>query len=375
MKVCVLTTSYPRWAGDPVGPFLEGLCKTLSIKKHYVTVVSPHAGGLLKEEYIHGVKVVRAVYWKPESLQRLAYGAGIPTNIRKSILARVQIPFLLFAFVLKAWREVKNADLIHANWPLAGLVGVILKKIFKKKLVITIYGAEVFTNKYISITNYVINNSDYAIYISEYTKNRSSIKRNPSQEEVIYPGVDTSKYSLDIGMHEARKTYRISAMEEVLKKHSDAFLIIGGKGPEMDSLAEQVSFLHLDPYIKLIGFIPDIDLPYYYSASDVFVIPSIVDSYGDTEGLGLVTAEAMACGIPVVGTATGGIPELIEDGVNGFLVPEKDSDAIAGKIIQLLDDTELRVQMGRRGSASVGKTFNWEKHTESVLRAYSSLLS
>jgi glycosyltransferase involved in cell wall biosynthesis len=88
------------------------------------------------------------------------------------------------------------------------------------------------------------------------------------------------------------------------------------------------------------------------------VLPSL------SEGLGRVLIEAMACGKPVIGTDTGGIPSLIHDGGNGFLIPPNDPDALAEKLIYLLSNEDEAVRMGARGREFVAQTFSTERYVE-----------
>ena len=169
--------------------------------------------------------------------------------------------------------------------------------------------------------------------------------------------------------------YLIHAMKIVRATYSDAMLFLGGEGPEQKNIAALVNELGLDENICLIGRVADDLMPYYYSAADVFVIPSIVDSNGDTEGLGLVAVEAMACRTPVVGTSVGGIPDIIDDGINGFLVPEKNPIAIAEKITYLLKNSDGARRMAHAGREKVEMIFNWDVNVKKTIEIYELLLS
>jgi glycosyltransferase involved in cell wall biosynthesis len=106
----------------------------------------------------------------------------------------------------------------------------------------------------------------------------------------------------------------------------------------------------------------------FYAAIDVFCLPS------RTEGLGTVTLEAMASGLPVVASRTGGIPEAVEDGVTGFLVPPEDADALAAAIERLIDDRALRLRLGEEGRRRVVERFDIRAMLESTERLYGDLL-
>jgi D-inositol-3-phosphate glycosyltransferase len=104
------------------------------------------------------------------------------------------------------------------------------------------------------------------------------------------------------------------------------------------------------------------ELPYYYSAADVCIVPSHYESFG------MVALEALACGTPVVASRVGGLTYIIEDGVNGFLVPT----ALAHRIAQLLEDCQLRRQMGLYGM-ELAKEYAWPRIADRVVALYRSL--
>ena len=111
------------------------------------------------------------------------------------------------------------------------------------------------------------------------------------------------------------------------------------------------------------------ELTKYYCISDLFVIPSIVVN-GHTEGLGVVTIEAMACGTSVIGSNVGGIPDVIKDGYNGFLVPEKSEVELAEKINILISDKLLRKKFIKNGLRTVYDNFSWDVISGKFIRLF-----
>jgi glycosyltransferase involved in cell wall biosynthesis len=107
--------------------------------------------------------------------------------------------------------------------------------------------------------------------------------------------------------------------------------------------------------VHFTGIVPQVDLAELYQRAEVFILPSSCH-----EAFGMPLAEAMACGRPVVGARAGGIPELFEDGISGFLVEREDPEALADAILRLLDDSELRQTMGARGRERSREYFSWE---------------
>ena len=155
--------------------------------------------------------------------------------------------------------------------------------------------------------------------------------------------------------------YLIEALPYILKKCPNVVLALGGDGPERKRLETLARKLGIEEKVKFLGFIPDEDFPKFLKACDVFILPSIVDSKGDTEGSATILLEAMACETPVVGTNVGGIPYAIKDGVGGFLVPQKNPKAIADAVLKLIENPQLMRKLGKEGRRYVEKKFSINK--------------
>ena len=127
---------------------------------------------------------------------------------------------------------------------------------------------------------------------------------------------------------------------------------------------------NLENHIKIISNISDEELLKIYNNSDLFVLPSIVDSQGNTEGLGVVLLEAMACKLPVIASNIGGIPDIIDDGNTGMLVPQKDIFQLSSTINNLIKNESLREKIAIEGYYSVQNKFSWKRIAECYLKIY-----
>jgi len=136
--------------------------------------------------------------------------------------------------------------------------------------------------------------------------------------------------------------YLIRAMTRVVNRCPDARLVIVGEGQEHRHLAELTSQLALEGYVTFQGGLAHEDVIRFMRAADVFVLPSL------TEPFGIVLVEAMSCGLPLVASNVMGIPSIVEEGINGFLVPPGDERALADRITQLLTDPAEAAAIGRR---------------------------
>jgi glycosyltransferase involved in cell wall biosynthesis len=161
--------------------------------------------------------------------------------------------------------------------------------------------------------------------------------------------------------------YLIKAMPKICKSVPNAKLVIIGKDIEVmnNKLRNLASQLGVAERVEFAGFIPKEQIPQVMNSFDVLVNPSIVN-----ESFGVAVLEAEACGVPVVATNVGGVPEVCVDGKTGFLVPAKDADALAEKIILLAKDPALRQRLGTEGRNFVLKNYYWEDNVDKTLKLF-----
>ena len=169
----------------------------------------------------------------------------------------------------------------------------------------------------------------------------------------------------------------LTAMEQVLREYPDCCLVILGSGwygskrisPYITRLRQQAR--KIADKIYFTNYIQPGEVPGYFAMADIFVCPSQWD-----EPFGLVNVEAMASGIPVVASARGGIPEIVTNGVNGFLVNnENNPQSFVGPILTILKNPELARSLGQNGRKTVEKYFNWPRAGRELINFYEGLLS
>jgi len=119
--------------------------------------------------------------------------------------------------------------------------------------------------------------------------------------------------------------------------------------------------------VRLLGFVPDADLPALYNAADLFVLASRRHDLL-VEGFGIACVEASACGLAVIGSRSGGIPEAIREGETGLLVDPDDPAAVAAAVVTVLEDDALRRRLGAAGRAAVEGYYNWDRVTADLIR-------
>src|SRR5208337_84900 len=161
---------------------------------------------------------------------------------------------------------------------------------------------------------------------------------------------------------------------KILKDTGLSFhLTLAGDGPRKILFKHLTRKLGLNELLSFPGFIPYDRVSDLFSSADVFVVSSAVHSTGERDGLPNVIMEALIHRVPVVATDVCGIPEVIQDGVTGFLVPEKDPSALANAIIKMVGDRKSALEMAERGRSLVLKEFDPDRNHGKMLELYSSL--
>lgn len=277
---------------------------------------------------------------------------------------------------------IKNEgiDLIHSHYAFPqGFLGAFLSKKFDIPHILTLHGSDVLrlsknpVGKY--FFNYAVKNCDNLVCVSNYLKNeliKSKCTCKTKKIDVVYNGVDTDlfyengndkNYGLFVGSFVKQKGIEI--LIESVKDLDFEFILIGD-GELFKNFSDKINNEGIEN-IKLLGKKNQNETAEYIRNCSFLVLPSI------SEGLGMVLLEAMACGKPVIGTKVGGIPELIKDEYNGFLVPPNNPDELRKKIEILINNNELRKKIGKNGK-EFSKNFSWENTAEKIDRIYNSML-
>jgi len=161
----------------------------------------------------------------------------------------------------------------------------------------------------------------------------------------------------------------LRAFALIKRQLPEAKLIICGEGPERQKITNLIAELELNESVSMLGFLHGDETKQVFGRASLVAIPSIWE-----EPFGLVAAEAMMMGRPVVASRTGGLPEVVEDGHTGFLVTPKDEEALATALLRLLCNRELANQMGAAGRRIALAQFTEENVTKGFLEVYQRLL-
>jgi glycosyltransferase involved in cell wall biosynthesis len=162
-------------------------------------------------------------------------------------------------------------------------------------------------------------------------------------------------------------TLLLDAIPEIRKNFPNVVTVIAGDGPEKDTLNRKAVNLGISNNVLWLGAMPREEVLKLYRIMDVFVMPSLY------EGFGLTAAEAMAAGIPVIGTNVDGLNEVVNDHETGFLIPVSDVDTLISQVLLLLKDSNLALKMGELGRERIRTLFPIDKYCSSILFFYKML--
>jgi len=283
-------------------------------------------------------------------------------------------------------------DLVHVHYAIPHSVSAFLAKMVTGvPYMVTFHGSDVTIlgrdPSFLPINAMSLEKADGLSAVSEYLrkqvletlglKKEVSVIPNFVNSEVFRPGESdvTRRYKgcqvVVTHVSNFRPIKRVEdlvrAMSIVIREAQDTRLMLVGEGPERQGIELLVKELGLQRNVLMTGFRSDV--PELLRCSDILVLCS------DNESAGLTLLEAMSSGLPVVGTRVGGIPEIIEDGRNGFLVPPRSPDELADRILRLTLDRELRLRMGEEGRRTVLKHFAADRVVPMYEEAYRRIVS
>lgn len=374
----MLSSQFPPGVGG-VATFAYQISHRLADDGYPVVVMVPDAGAShadRKETSTNRVKLIDVPFYNG--------------RIRKPWWYLVY-PLFLLAYVLRAWsvvRNNRNSAILAAYWFPDGFVAHLVTRIWGGRYHVVVHGLDilrVFDNRRKRGRLFrVLSRADTVICRSGFTSelveqigiplDRISKITDGIDPAEFYPSPEGESVRRRLGLEGRHVLFTLGrlvdrkghslvlrALPSILKEFPETMYVIGGDGPEKESLLQLSERLGVQDNVIFLGQVAPEELRAYYNACDIFVMPNHVGrNPWDVEGFGIVFLEAAACGKPVVGGASGGAPDAILDGETGFCVPENDVSAVEEKIALLLGDGELRTRMGDAARARVLKEFTWE---------------
>ncbi|MCC0177748.1 glycosyltransferase [Waterburya agarophytonicola K14] len=293
----------------------------------------------------------------------------------------------------------KPYDIIHCHYGRNGLKAVLLKDlgVIEGKIVVAFHGNDI--SRYLKIHgdriyDYLFERGDLFQPISQHwSKKLIALGCNPDKIVIHHMGIDCDKFmppqdkntdpeeilivSIARLVEKKGLSYGIQAIAQLILQYPQLKLQyhLVGDGVLKQELTKQIEQLKMKDRVKLLGWKKQQEVRAIIDRADIVLAPSVTSQEGDCEGIPVSLMEAMAQAIPVVSTYHSGIPELVEDGVTGYLVPEKEVDSLQDKLDNLTNNFDLRQKMGRGGRAKVMQEFNIALLCDRLSQIYQELVS
>ncbi len=394
MKVVHVVTAFPRSPNDPITPWLVELVKRQQAAGLDVAVMAPaFRGGPALE--VTAVPVHRFRY-APCRLETLTHEQTVPDRLRSHPLSAALVPpYLAFGCVAAHRLGREAVDVVHVHWPMPhALFGAAMRRGSggRTALVCSYYSVEV---------NWVVRGMPWLRPFLAWTIRTAdavtAISRSTARSvgDVVDRPVTVIPYAaalpdglgsvsrpavgdhagplrlLFVGRLVERKGVEVLVRALARVRHERAAeLIIVGAGDREGSIRRTAAIEGVSDHVHLTGFVDRECLEREYARCDVFVLPAVVDSRGDTEGLGVVLLEAMRFERPVIASAAGGIDDIVQDGVTGWLVPPGDSEALSRRILEVARDPARARQVAARGREVASRRFSWHRIIDGTLGVY-----
>lgn len=281
-------------------------------------------------------------------------------------------------------------DILHSHYISSyGIIGALTGF---HPFIVSVWGSDIFTFPKKSIYHkklikYILSKSDTILSTSKMMAERTS-KYTDKNIEVTPFGIDTEmfypfetksiflKEDLVIGTIKALEKqygieYLIRSFHLTKKNHPQIplKLLIAGKGSLENELKKLTVDLGIQNDVVFTGKIPFSDVPKYHNMIDIFIALSV----SDDESFGVAVIEASACGKPVIVSDAGGLPEVVKDGITGFIVPKNNPEITSENLVKLIQDEKLRKSLGNAGRERVKRLYEWNNCVNQMISIYQKI--
>ncbi len=363
MKIAILVNLFPpKWlAGTEIATYY--LAQHLTRRGHEVHVITSLDEGLPEEICENGIHIRR--------------------------LPRIRVRFVgVFAFWAAIIRTIRmvNPDIVHAQSLYIAIPALVSKRFLKIPYLVWGRGSDVYLpNRFTKLTaKTILKNADSVLALTKEMKRVMQVIYD--REIAVVPnGIDLNEYTARLPAREVEGCkkrilfvgrlhpvkgvqYLLQAMKIVHEEMPEARLILVGDGEERDILESLTDNLGIRGCVEFVGKVPHEMIPDYMYHADVFVLPSLSESFG------IVNLEAMACGLPIVATRVGGLPDVIEDGVNGYLVGTREPREIAERLLMVMQNDEMQEEISTNNREKA-KLFTWENVAIKVEMEYQKAIA
>ena len=397
-----MVTAFPRDEEDVITPWMVEMIRRSRQRGLEAEVLAPAYRGSDDDE-LRGIPVRRFRY-APAAWETLTHDETAPDRVRRSPLHAALVPLYLAAGTAAAWRMGRERpDVVHVHWPVPhALFGAAARAGSggRTAMVCSYYAVEVnwvlHRMRWLRpLLRWSARTADAVTAISTSTAGKIRDVADRTARVVPFaaalgaehtpPGTrgagdgaarepvagDGPLRLLFVGRLVERKGVEVlvRALPRVLEER-DAVLTVVGEGEREGAIRVAAREAGVEDRVELTGYVSREELSRRYASCDIFVLPAVVDRKGDTEGLGVVLLEALKHERPVVASRVGGIPDIVEEGRTGWLVPPGDAAALADRILELARLPRKARRTAREGRAIVEERFGWDRVLDDLVGAY-----
>lgn len=393
MKVLHVSSSYPLTSGDGTAPFMEEMLSALNDAGHEVRVVVPRISGLA-EGWRNGVEVIGARY-APKPFQVWGYGRSVKAQGAVRAGAAVLTPLALSSMALSLRAQIRQnrPDLVHLHWilPQGALTSVVPHEV---PIVVSVHGADarLVDGPLGPLARHVANRADALVAASSTVLERlqAAVPSAHRKSHIILHGASSSVFGtidrvqaradlnlepdvpviVGVGRLVRKKGFGWLVQSATALEAVGAHIYLVGEGPDRARLEGLVK-AGAESNIHLLGAKSRVEVGRWMAAADVVVIPGD-PATGDMDSGPVVLMEALAAGRPVVATRIGMVPDLIRDGVNGYMIDQARPDRIAAAVQLALENRDALEPSARRTFDEVG---DWSRVAQELSNVYETAAS
>jgi glycosyltransferase involved in cell wall biosynthesis len=399
IRTLLSASTFPLHEGDLRPRFVYDLAEALADSCEVCALV-PDAPGASREDRIGRVDVHRFTYFLPRRLQILAYGHGMTENLRTRPLSWLQAPPYVLALALAARRLTasRKIEVVNSHWmiPQGLAVAMARGRGARFRHVLSVHAADVYLLAKLplgrALARYVLERCDAVFADGSHVAERldhllgypagAMIQPMGANRELFRTALPLDDgevefadgYLLFFGRFSEKKgiVYLLRALPRILERHGALGLVVIGYGALEEDLRAEAARLGISSKVLFAGRRPHAEIARYLRSCRLAVVPSIIDSNGDTEGMPTVVVEAMSAGVRVVASAVDGIPDVVRHGENGWLCREKDPEDLAEKILDALEDPPGSPV--EQAVAETAERFSWPRVAQRYQQTFERLL-